>query len=78
MRPSVLRWQEFENFVAASCEDFLDHCSRDQLFKTTEKYELELSSYGVNWRKEAMVRLQLFEKAVLLSNEEELGQSLAA
>lgn len=51
MRPSVLRWQEFENFVAASCEDFLDHCSTDQFFKTAEKYELDLSSHGDNGEK---------------------------
>lgn len=78
MRPSVLRWQEFKNFVAASYEDFLNHCSADQLFKTAEKNELHLSGYGDEWRKHAMVRLQLFEKAVLVSNEEGLSQSLAA
>ncbi len=73
-----------EDFVAAPCEEFSDHCSKDHLFKIAEEYEeyeLDLSSLSdKRWKEavKAMVRLQLSEKGVLVSKEEGSGQSWAA
>ncbi len=66
-----------KDFVAAPCEKFLDHYSKDQRFEIAEEHELDVSSLSDKQRQEdvkAMVRLQLFEKRVLISKEEGSGQ----
>lgn len=67
-----------EEFLAAPNEGFLDRCTKDQLTKIAEEYEVDLSDLS-DKRKDsmkAMLKLQLVEKGVL-GAKKGLGQALA-
>lgn len=66
-----------EEFVAAPCEDFLDRCTKDQLLKVADEYDLDLSGLGDKRRKDTVksaVKLQLVEKGVLVTGQQKTGQ----
>lgn len=68
-----------EDFVAAPCEEFLDHCTKDQLLKIAEECEVDLGGLTDRRRKEtkAFVKLQLAEKGVLVVKHEGPAQPQA-
>lgn len=69
-----------EEFVAAPCEEFLERCTRDQLLKTAEEYDLDLSGLGDKRRKENlrdMVKSKLFDEGVLAAKKYGLDPSVA-
>lgn len=43
-----------EEFVAAPCENFLDCCTKDQLLKVADEYDLDLSGLGDKHRKDTV------------------------
>ena len=69
-----------EDFVASPCEELLDSCTKDQLLKVAEKYDIDLSGLS-DKRKgnvKALVKMQLIGKGVLVVKQGESGEPQAA
>jgi len=56
-----------EEFAAAPSHEALDQCSKDQLLKIAEHYELQISSSFAKDKVKAIVRSNLAESGVLHS-----------
>ena len=57
-----------EGFVASPCEEFLDGCTKDQLLKVAENYDIDLSGLSDEHKGnvKALVKMQLIGKGVLV------------
>lgn len=55
--------EEFCLFVFLS-EELLDHCTKEQLLKTPEQYDIEISDKCLKERVKAILKSNLFEKKV--------------
>ncbi|XP_030283654.1 uncharacterized protein LOC115587797 [Sparus aurata] len=68
-----------EDFVASPCEEFLDGCTKDQLLKVAESYDIVLSGLS-DKRKgnvKSLVKMQLIGKGVLVVKRGESGEPQA-
>lgn len=57
-----------EDFVASPCEEFLDGCTKDQLLKVAENYDIDLSGLSDKRKGDvkALVKMQLIGKVLVV------------
>ena len=60
-----IKMPSVEDFAAAPSHEALDQCSKDQLLKIAEHYELQISSSFAKDKVKAIVKSNLAESGVL-------------
>ena len=73
-----IKMQSVEEFAAAPSHEALDQCSKDQLLKIAEHYELQISSSFAKDKVKAIVRSNLAESGVLPGAEKTATSSFAS
>lgn len=58
-----------EEFIASQSEEVLDLCTKEQLLKIAEHYDIDFSNNMLKERQKAIVRSSLIEKGVLAENQ---------
>ncbi len=55
-----------EDFVASPSEDLLNVCTKEQLLKIAEHYEIDVGDKHLKDRVKAILKASLFERKVLI------------
>ena len=73
-----IKMPSVEEFAAAPSHEALDQCSKDQLLKIAEHYELQISSSFAKDKVKAIVRSNLAESGILPGVEKTATSSFAS
>ncbi len=67
-----------EDFVTCPSEDLLNVCTKEQLLKIAEHYEIDVGDKHLKDRVKAILKASLFERKVLIEKENQSAVSPSA